>query len=489
MASRPFPLIVAAFLAGFLGFVQIGCQREAEWTPLFDGQTLDGWQVSENPGSAYVADGAIVCGGDRAHVFYVGDANGGSFKNFELKADVMARPGANSGIYFHTAFQDEGWPSKGFEIQVNNSAEGEGGYRELKRTGSLYGIRNVHKQIVGDDEWFNMHIVVRANRVQSYVNGALVVDYVQPELPEDAGRRLDAGTFALQCHDPHSEVHFKNIVVRSLPEDLPLEEAAPVDDVDEQILALGRANFPMIDLHVHLKGGLTLDQVLAKSRRDGINVGIAPNCGLGFPIQDDAGIYAFLDSVRAAPVYVGMQAEGREWVDLFSTEAISRFDYVFTDAMTFTHDDGRRMRLWIDGEVGEIADAQAFMDMYVDRIVGVVQNEPIDIYVNPTFLPTAIRADYDALWTDARMRRVIDALAANQVAMEINSRYRIPSAKFVHAAKAAGVKLACGTNNAGADDLGRSEYCLEMVKEADLKWQDMYVPLPGHQRILRKRPV
>ena len=45
-------------------------------------------------------------------------------------AEVLARPAANSGVYFHTAFQDTDWPRQGYEVQVNHTATGEGGYRE-----------------------------------------------------------------------------------------------------------------------------------------------------------------------------------------------------------------------------------------------------------------------------------------------------------------------------------------------------------------------
>ena len=47
------------------------------------------------------------------------------------------------------------------------------------------------------------------------------------------------------------------------------------------------------------------------------------------------------------------------------------------------------------------------MEMLVDRIEKVLNDEPIDIYVNPTFLPDCIAAEYDALWTPERMDRVI----------------------------------------------------------------------------------
>ncbi|HUT11894.1 MAG TPA: hypothetical protein VMY42_15440 [Thermoguttaceae bacterium] len=246
------------------------------------------------------------------------------------------------------------------------------------------------------------------------------------------------------------------------------------DAVARQIRALREANFPLIDFHVHLKGGLTLEEALANSRRTGIQYGIAPNCGLGFPITDDEGIDRFLDEMKGQPCFKGMQAEGREWVNLFSKEAIARFDYVFSDAMTFTDHRGKRVRLWIADEV-VIDDKQAFVDMCVDKIVSVISDEPIDIYVNPTFLPAPIAGEYDTLWTAERMQRVIDAAVKHGVAIEINARYRLPGPAFIKRAKQAGVKFAFGTNNGGRD-LGRLEYCLQMIEECKLTPNDMFVP-------------
>ena len=267
---------------------------------------------------------------------------------------MLTRPGANSGIYFHTRFQQTDWPSKGFEVQVNNTHRGEGDYRERKKTGSLYGVRDVYKQLVPDGEWFQMHIAVRGKQVQIRVNGALLVDYVEPLSPareggEGAARVLDRGTFALQCHDPGSKVYFRNLLVKPLADDAAAEGVTPpeADAVYRQILRLNAENYPMVDYHVHLKGGLTIEQALANSRRTGIAYGIAVNCGLGFPIASDAGVREFLATMRGQPVFLALQGEGREWVKLVSKEAVAKFDYVFTDAMTFTDDRGKRMRLWI----------------------------------------------------------------------------------------------------------------------------------------------
>lgn len=455
---------------------------DAAWQSLFDGQSLRGWRASESPASFKVVDGTIVANGPRAHLFYVGADGRADFKNFEFAAEVRAQPGANSGIYFHSSFQAAGWPEQGFEAQINNSQAQHDSYLERKKTGSLYGVRNIYRAVARDDEWFTMRISVRGRRVQIHVNDALLVDYVEPVPPvldpANLGRRLGHGTFALQGHDPESTVAFRNLRVRRLPDALEESfEPVAVDEVDREIIRLGGANFPLIDLHTHLKGGLTLDDVLGHTRRTGINHGVAVNCGLGFAVTNDAGIDAFLESVKGAPCYLGMQAEGREWPGLFSPAALRKFDYVFTDAMTLTDARRRRTRLWIPEEVS-IGDKQVFMEMLVSNIVAILDHEPIDIYVNPTYLPDVLAAEYESLWTPERRQRVITAAVRNGVAIEINSRFKLPGATFIKEAKKAGVKFTLGTNNAGRDDLARLEYSLRMIKECGLTWQDLWVPGP-----------
>jgi histidinol phosphatase-like PHP family hydrolase len=116
----------------------------------------------------------------------------------------------------------------------------------------------------------------------------------------------------------------------------------------------------------------------------------------------------------------------------------------------------------------------------------VLNHEPIDIYVNPTFPPDLMAPDYDALWTPERMGKVIEAAKKNDVAIEINNRYRIPSARFLKLAKQAGVKFSFGTNNVYRN-LGRLEYCLEMVDQCGLTWQDIFVPRPDGDRAIQRR--
>lgn len=190
-------------------------ESAAGWHLLFDGKSLAGWQPNESPATFSVADGAIVVKGPRSHLFYTGPVANHDFKDFELSVDVMTRPGANSGLYFHTAWQEAGWPDKGYEVQVNNTQ------KDIKRTAGLYGIKDNFDAVAKDDVWFTMLIRVEGRHITVSVDGKVISDFTEPEgwtPPANfAGRRLARGTFAIQGHDPESIVHYRNLKVRLLP--------------------------------------------------------------------------------------------------------------------------------------------------------------------------------------------------------------------------------------------------------------------------------
>lgn len=204
------------FVAACLFFCTANKKTTSDgWISLFDGKSLKDWKVGANAASFRADSGMIIVNGNTAHLFYEGDVQQHNFKNFEFRADVMTLHGANSGIYFHTVFQDSSWPRKGYEVQVNNS------HTDWRRTGSLYGISDVREVYVKDNEWYTEYIRVQGKRVIIKINDKTVVDYTEPanvlqERGNDAGRVLASGTFALQAHDPKSKVYFKNIQVRPL---------------------------------------------------------------------------------------------------------------------------------------------------------------------------------------------------------------------------------------------------------------------------------
>jgi hypothetical protein len=166
----------------------------------------------------------MVAHGPVSHAYYVGPFRNHSFRNFELKVDVMTRAGSNGGIYVLTEYQEVGgnarasgnFPSKGFEIQVNNS------HTDRVRTGSLYHVKDVLDQSPAkDDEWFTEHIIVKGDTITVNVDGKEAVTWTQPPDwdggREGPGRKITGpGTIALQGHDPNSTVYYKNIRIKPL---------------------------------------------------------------------------------------------------------------------------------------------------------------------------------------------------------------------------------------------------------------------------------
>jgi len=217
---------------------------EEGFVGLFDGKTLDGWKIGDNAELFSAHDGMIVmdCPATNhrpAHLFYDGGVNGHKFKNFDLRVDVMTFPGANSGIYFHTKFQQAGFPRLGIECQVDNS------HSDWRRTGSLYGIRNLtwgpekpsaaeSKDVifldpppVTDNAWYTQEIICENNNVTVKLNGKTMLEYkvadgdTEHKLPGGM-TWLPEGTIALQGHPPMaghiSKACFKNIRVKVLPD-------------------------------------------------------------------------------------------------------------------------------------------------------------------------------------------------------------------------------------------------------------------------------
>ena len=175
--SRLLPLALAAGLQAATPAVEPG------FTSLFNGKDFTGWKISGPAETFTIQDGAIVAKGAASHCYYDGRFRNHSFRNFELKVDVMTRAGSNGGVYVLTEFQEIGgnvsasgrFPSKGFEVQVNNS------HTDRIRTGSLYHVTDVLDQSPAkDDEWFTEHIIVKGDTITVNVNDKQVVKWTQP---------------------------------------------------------------------------------------------------------------------------------------------------------------------------------------------------------------------------------------------------------------------------------------------------------------------
>ena len=184
------------------------------WVSIFDGKTLEGWKANGPDGGFKVENGAIVGVGGMNHLYYMQE-----LRNFELKIDAKINKGGNSGVYVKSQWQDNTWPTTGFELQVNSSQS------DPVKTGSLYNIVKMYKAPHGDDEWFTYHLICNENALDVRVNGELLYTYVDPggnrpqqgPITERNKRIGQPGYIALQQHDPGSTPQFRNIYIKKLP--------------------------------------------------------------------------------------------------------------------------------------------------------------------------------------------------------------------------------------------------------------------------------
>jgi histidinol phosphatase-like PHP family hydrolase len=249
------------------------------------------------------------------------------------------------------------------------------------------------------------------------------------------------------------------------------------------------ADLPHIDYHNHLDN-FTLSKALDVARERGVKLGIVEHAGTKenkYPVvlSSDEDLRRHIALLEAKPVFKGIQAECIDWMTVFSKAAIAQLDFVLSDAMTFVEKDGSRVELW-KAEKVKIADKQDFMERYTDFTVRKIEREPLDILACPTYLPAVLAPEYDALWTEERMKRIIDAAVRCNVALEIAAGTKLPRLPFLRLAKAAGAKFSFGSNGRG-QNIGKIDYCLEMAKELGLKPADLFTPAPPGKKPVQVR--
>ena len=175
------------------------------WISLFNGKNFDGWKIGDaKQGKWKIENGNIVANGPPSHLYTIKE-----FKNFEFKAEVMTTPGSNSGIYFHTKYQEVGFPSTGYESQVNVT------HGDPVKTGSLWGVVKLYETPAKDNKWWEQHIIVRGQNIVVKINGKTVLDYTEPKGVQ-GGRKISSGSFALQAHDPKSVIYYRKLRVKPL---------------------------------------------------------------------------------------------------------------------------------------------------------------------------------------------------------------------------------------------------------------------------------
>ena len=404
------------------------------------------------------------------------------YKNFTLQGKAFTEKDAEASLLFHT----DG--TSGYEVIFRNGA-----MDGTRKTGSLATVRNLYRSLAADSSWFDFQIAVRGKNIAISINGTDVVCYTEPEKPyrtaENSQRLLGKGNIILA--GKNGTTKFRNLCITPLADDArnPNDTLPAIDEQSDAIIRLQQSNFPVIDYHVHLKGGLTKEMAHAMSMNYGINYGVAPNAGeggVGRMLANDKEVYEYYEEVKPLPFLCGVQGEGRKWTSTFSQEALGIFDYLFTDAMTIKDHKNRNSRIYRPEEVHyDNLTKEQYMDIIVEQTVKILTNEPADIFANPTYIPDEMNIDYDKYWTDERIDKVLDVLEKHSIALEINPRYKIPSLKIISMAKERGLKFTFGTNNVDAN-FGKLEYCIEAIEKCGITADDIWFP---SMSIRRTRPV
>jgi len=218
-------LAITVGLVATVQLVATGTQGvEPGFTSLFNGKDFTDWKFSGPAAAFKIQDGVIVANGVTCHAYYDGRLRNHSFRNFELKVDIKTHAGSNGGVYVLTDYEVVGgnvrssgnFPSKGFEIQVNNRQN------DRPKSGSLYHVKDIlGPSPAKDDEWFTEHIIVKGDTITIRVNDKQVVQWTKtPEWnggPEGPGRKITGpGTIALQAHDAMGPTYYKNIRIKPL---------------------------------------------------------------------------------------------------------------------------------------------------------------------------------------------------------------------------------------------------------------------------------
>ena len=181
--------------------------QDGQWTPLFDGKSLEGWEkVGKDNSNWEFKDGEIQGSGEASMLV----CTKGPYKNFKYRAEVKINDKGNSGLYFRTT-RKPGF-TDGYEAQIDST------HSDPIRTGSLYGFNHVYKQLVKPDTWFTYEIEVRDDvwrgramtRIKITVDGNELYEYL------DFAKSYGAGHFAFQQHDPGSKVSIRKVEVQPL---------------------------------------------------------------------------------------------------------------------------------------------------------------------------------------------------------------------------------------------------------------------------------
>lgn len=194
--------------------------QETEFTPLFDGKSLNGWVG--NKSSYLVKDGMIVIepkGGGGGNLYTEKE-----YGNFVLQFEFQLTPGANNGLGIHAPLEgDAAYVGKEFQI-LDNEDEKYAGLQAYQYHGSLYGVMPAKRGYLRPTgEWNKQEVRINHPFVTVILNGEVILEgnYLEASQSGTLDKKEHPGLARSRGHIGflgHGDlVRFRHILIKELP--------------------------------------------------------------------------------------------------------------------------------------------------------------------------------------------------------------------------------------------------------------------------------
>lgn len=174
---------------------------------LFNGKNLKGWKIYGTE-KWYVQDGLLISesGPDKGYG-YLGTEK--DYKDFELTLEFKQEADGNSGVFIRSTV--DGTKVSGWQVEVAPPSHSTGGIYESYGRGWLIKPDSEKDKALKYGDWNEMKIIVKGDRVVSYLNGLEMVNFSDEKIGKGEGGIL------LQIHDGGGiKVYWRNIRLKPL---------------------------------------------------------------------------------------------------------------------------------------------------------------------------------------------------------------------------------------------------------------------------------
>ncbi|HEY8551782.1 MAG TPA: DUF1080 domain-containing protein [Vicinamibacterales bacterium] len=190
---------------------------DAQWRPLFDGTTLDGWQ-HVGDGRFVLENGLLKTEGGMGLLWYTREKFGNAVIRVVFRAPEKDD---NAGVFIRIPeAPTEPWMpvNRGFEVQIDESGD------DRHATGTLYSLTTALSRPAKVGEWNTLEIALMGKKTVVWLNGQKVTEYTDGQpvpakriwYEPERGPRPDEGYIGLQNHGERDTVYFKEVSVRPL---------------------------------------------------------------------------------------------------------------------------------------------------------------------------------------------------------------------------------------------------------------------------------